>query len=72
MVDIYDELDQMEPIEQDEQTYRPITLLFHWPLGAALLLSFLLALLALPAATRVTAASRSPAVPKKPVSGETI
>jgi Ca-activated chloride channel family protein len=44
MVEIYDELDQMEPIEQDEQTFRPIRLLFHWPLGVALLLSFLLAL----------------------------
>lgn len=48
MVDIYAELDAMEPIEQDEQTYRPVTQLFHWPLGTALLLSFLLAMLALP------------------------
>lgn len=52
MIQIYDELDQMEPIEQDEQTYRPITLLFYWPLGIALLLSYLLALSAMPAATR--------------------
>ncbi|MEC8858473.1 MAG: VWA domain-containing protein [Pseudomonadota bacterium] len=50
MVEIYDELDAMEPIEQDEQTYRPETQLFHWPLGAALLLSFLLALRAMPPA----------------------
>ena len=55
MVEIYDELDRMEPIEQDEQTYRPTTQLFPWPLGAALLLSFLLALYAMPAAARVSA-----------------
>ena len=55
MIEIYDELDQMEPIEQDEQTYRPVTQLFHWPLGAALLLSFLLALSAMPAAARTRA-----------------
>jgi len=54
MVQIYDELDQMEPIEQDEQTYRPITLLFYWPLGAALLLSYLLALSAMPAAAQIS------------------
>jgi len=54
MIQIYDELDRMEPIEQDEQTYRPITLLFYWPLGAALLLSYLLALSAMPAAARAS------------------
>jgi Ca-activated chloride channel family protein len=48
MVEVYDLLDQMEPIEQDDQTFRPIRLLFYWPLGAALLLSFLLALLSSP------------------------
>jgi len=59
MVAIYDELDRMEPIEQDEQTYRPITQLFHWPLGLALLLSFALAIMALPAAARVGAVDRA-------------
>lgn len=51
MIEIYDELDRMEPIEQDEQTFRPVRLLFYWPLGAALLLSFLLALTATPLTT---------------------
>jgi Ca-activated chloride channel homolog len=59
MVAIYEELDQMEPIEQDEQTYRPINQLFHWPLGLALLLSFIMALMALPAASRAGAISRA-------------
>ena len=72
MVAIYDELDQMEPIEQDEQTYRPITLLFHWPLGAALLLSFLLAMLALPAAARVSAVNRSAVQAAPSASGEIV
>jgi Ca-activated chloride channel family protein len=62
----------MEPIEQDEQTYRPITLLFHWPLGAALLLSFLLAMLALPAAARVSAVNRSAAKPATSASGDIV
>ncbi|MCB1664351.1 MAG: VWA domain-containing protein [Pseudomonadales bacterium] len=48
LVDIYAELDTLETIEQDEQTFRPINVLFYWPLGTAVLLSFLLALLSLP------------------------
>lgn len=59
MIEIYDELDRMEPIEQDEQTYRPITPLFQWPLGIALLLSFLLALYAMPAAARASTLARA-------------
>ncbi|OFE11454.1 hypothetical protein PHACT_12955 [Pseudohongiella acticola] len=59
MIRIYDDLDAMEPIEQDEQTYRPITQLFHWPLGIALLLSFLLAMSAMPAAARTTGTNSS-------------
>ena len=48
LVEIYEELDRLEAIEQDDQTYRPTKVLFYWPLGAALLLSFLLALLSIP------------------------
>ncbi len=48
LVQIYVELDRLEAIEQDEQTYRPTRVLFHWPLGAALLISFLLALVSIP------------------------
>lgn len=43
LIQIYSQLDQLEPIEQDAQTYRPIRALFHWPLAAALLASFTLA-----------------------------
>jgi Ca-activated chloride channel family protein len=48
LVDIYEELDQLETIEQDEQTYRPTRVLFFWPLGAAVLISYLLALCSIP------------------------
>lgn len=43
LVAIYEELDRLEAIEQDLQTYRPLKVLFYWPLGLALLLSFALA-----------------------------
>lgn len=48
LVEIYEELDRLETIEQDDQTYRPTRVLFYWPLGAALLISFLLALASIP------------------------
>ena len=48
LVSIYEELDRLETIEQDEQTYRPTKVLFYWPLGAALLISFFLTLMQTP------------------------
>lgn len=36
---IYQELDKLEPIEQEKEWLRPIKSLFMWPLGMALLLS---------------------------------
>lgn len=44
LIEIYAELDRLEPIEQDDEVFRPINVLFHWFLAAALLASFLLAL----------------------------
>ena len=38
LMEIYDLIDAMEPIEQEAETYRPITALYYWPLGAAWLL----------------------------------
>lgn len=43
---IYGLLDQVEPIDQDLETFRPQYSLFHWPLSVALVSSLLLALLA--------------------------
>lgn len=39
---IYQELDELEPAEQDPQIFRPQQNLYHWPLLAAFLLSLLL------------------------------
>ena len=46
--EIYEELDLLEAIEQDEQTYRPTRVLFYWPLGSAIVISFILALFSIP------------------------
>ena len=42
---IYAMLDEFEPVQSDRRTFRPVGELFQWPLGAALALSVLLALL---------------------------
>lgn len=42
---IHVQLDALEPIELDELQVRPITSLFYWPLGVALLLSVLMLIL---------------------------
>ncbi len=40
---IYAALDELEPVESDEQTFRPVGELFAWPLGLSLLLSAMVA-----------------------------
>ena len=47
---IYQVLDELEPVDQDAETFRPIRALFYWPLGLALILSFALALSRIPLA----------------------
>jgi len=42
---IYAELDRLEPVERDHDVYRPVSELYPWPLGAAVLGSLLLLLL---------------------------
>ncbi|MGH8551014.1 MAG: vWA domain-containing protein [Methylococcales bacterium] len=37
---IYDFLDLLEPVEKDQQYYRPEIALYYWPLGLALILAF--------------------------------
>ncbi|MGB1239357.1 MAG: vWA domain-containing protein [Pseudomonadales bacterium] len=44
LVDIYQLLDELEPSDVDDQFVTPQRALFHWPLGAALVLSMLWAL----------------------------
>jgi Ca-activated chloride channel family protein len=48
--EIYNVIDELEPAESDERGFRPITELFHWPLGAAVVIAFGTALLGLGAA----------------------
>ncbi len=38
LAEIYDLIDQLEPIDQDPETYRPVQALYYWPLAVALLL----------------------------------
>ena len=42
MIEIYDLLDELEPVEQDDEKFRPTRALFYWPLALALCLGFLL------------------------------
>ncbi|MBQ0718989.1 MAG: VWA domain-containing protein [Gammaproteobacteria bacterium] len=44
LMQIYATLDQLEPVSQDAETFRPTRALFYWPLAAALLFSGLLLL----------------------------
>jgi len=39
--DIHNELNELEPIESDKETFRPVKDLFYWPLSVALILSIL-------------------------------
>ena len=44
--EIYQLLDEFEPVSQEEETFRPVRELYMWPAGAALLLSLVLAIVA--------------------------
>ncbi len=39
---IYTDLDKLEPIAQEHETYRPTRALYYWPLGLALVISLLI------------------------------
>jgi len=41
MSQIYQLLDQLEPVEQDQQQMRPLTALFYWPLSGAFIVALL-------------------------------
>jgi Ca-activated chloride channel family protein len=42
---IHHELDKLEPVEIEAETFRPVQTLFYWPLGFALLLSLSMAII---------------------------
>jgi Ca-activated chloride channel family protein len=50
---IYESINQLEPIEQDGQFYRPVTDLFYWPAALAVLLWAILQILRLPSRREV-------------------
>jgi len=39
--DVYKTLDELEPIEYEEETYKPATLLYYYPLGIVIILALL-------------------------------
>jgi len=43
--EIYTELDKLEPIEYEEEENKPVTLLYHYPLGAAISLLLVVSLI---------------------------
>lgn len=48
LMQIYSLLDEIEPIAEDAEVYRPVNELYFWPLSVALVLSMLLAIIRLP------------------------
>ncbi len=45
LAEIYQQLDELEPVESDQETVRPVDELFFWPLSLAFVLTLLAALL---------------------------
>ena len=45
--DIYTLLDKLEPLEQEAKSFRPVTALYYWPLGLAIVLAGLVSILRL-------------------------
>lgn len=50
--EIYQQIDKLEPVEQEDETFRPVKALFYLPLSGALLCSFLIACWYLPFLSR--------------------
>ncbi len=51
--EIYRSLDKMEPVEEPEAGFRPVKSMYHWPLGGAIVLASLLAVLNILSGIRV-------------------
>ena len=56
LANIYEQLDELEPVESDEEAIRPVVELFFWPLGIAFILVLgALSVAMLPGVQRVVA-----------------
>jgi Ca-activated chloride channel family protein len=47
LAQIYEQLDELEPVESDQESIRPVDELFYWPLSAAFVLALAAALFAM-------------------------
>ncbi|MEJ8566953.1 vWA domain-containing protein [Elongatibacter sediminis] len=47
LAEIYQRLDELEPVASDQETVRPVDELFHWPLAGALVMALLAGLVSL-------------------------
>ena len=56
--EIYRILDEMEPVAEPEAGFRPVKSMFYWPLGGAMSLAAILALVNLLAGVRLHRASK--------------
>ena len=45
LASIYESLDELEPIELEQETFRPVKSLYFWPLGLVVILSMILTVL---------------------------
>jgi Ca-activated chloride channel family protein len=62
LAEIYQQLDQLEPVESDQEAIRPVDELFYWPLSAAFMLALIMAWILLsPSVTAVIRARRAAA-----------
>lgn len=66
LAEIYEELDRLEPVEQEAASYRPLKSLYIWPLGAALLLAMLWAAVPLLASRLAGSATSHPGHAARP------
>lgn len=62
LAEIYEQLDQLEPVESDQEAIRPVDELFYWPLSAAFILVLIAAWMLLsPSVTDVIRTRRAAA-----------
>ncbi len=62
---IYAELDVLEPLEQEEESYRPTLSLFYWPLAVAFVLSVFIAVIHLLRGNELSQTLSSPEIANK-------